>query len=196
MRAPSLDELLEPLCNGDARAAEQVFLAFEPYLRKVVRRQLPDRLRARFDSTDIVQSVWRDLLDGFRKAGWRFANTTQLQAFLVKVTRNRFIDRYRQHSPTCGNACWSCVLRSTASCSVSGAPVCPCRKSPRAQACMSAASAAFFATWRCVSHASSRLDVANGTAQAHTRIQCLAAYSAEPRMPTATDCTLPRPVSS
>src|SRR5262249_51020405 len=50
-------------------------------------------------STDVVQSVWRDLLDRFRKAGWRFANTAQLQAFLVKVTRNRFIDRCRQHSP-------------------------------------------------------------------------------------------------
>jgi RNA polymerase sigma factor (sigma-70 family) len=106
LRTPSLDDLLEPLCNGDALAAEQVFLTFEPYLRKVVRRQLPDRLRARFDSTDIVQSVWRDLLDGFRKAGWRFANTTQLQAFLVKVTRNRFIDRYRQHSPALDREEW------------------------------------------------------------------------------------------
>jgi RNA polymerase sigma factor (sigma-70 family) len=106
MTAPSLDDLLEPLCKGDAAAAEQVFLTYEPYLRKVVRRQLPDRLRTRFDSTDIVQSVWRDLLDGFRKAGWRFANTTQLQAFLVKVTRNRFIDRYRQHSPALDREEW------------------------------------------------------------------------------------------
>jgi RNA polymerase sigma-70 factor (ECF subfamily) len=95
----ALDGLLEQLCNGDARAAEQVFLTYEPYLRKIVRRQLPDRLRTRFDSTDIVQSVWRDLVDGFRKAGWRFSNTAHLQAFLIKVTRNRFIDRCRQHSP-------------------------------------------------------------------------------------------------
>src|SRR5205823_5724746 len=89
----------ERLCRGDAAAAEQVFVAYEPYLRQVVRRQLPARLRVRFDSLDIVQSAWRDLLDGFRSAGWRFANTRQLQAFLVKTTRNRFIDRCRQHSP-------------------------------------------------------------------------------------------------
>jgi RNA polymerase sigma-70 factor (ECF subfamily) len=98
MSTSSLDELLERLCGGDNAAAEQVFVTYEPYLRKVVRRQLPSRLRSRFDSMDIVQSVWRDLLDGFRHAGWRFANSTQLRAFLVKVTRNRFLDRVRQHS--------------------------------------------------------------------------------------------------
>jgi len=98
MTTPPLDDLLERLCHGDVAAAEQVFVTYEPYLRKVVRRQLPARLRARFDSIDIVQSAWRDLLHGFRAAGWRFVNTAQLQAFLVKVTRNRFIDRYRQHS--------------------------------------------------------------------------------------------------
>jgi RNA polymerase sigma factor (sigma-70 family) len=106
MTGPSLEQLLDQLCNGDAAAAEQVFITYEPYLRKVVRRQLPTRLRTRFDSTDIVQSVWRDLLDGFRKAGWRFATTAQLRAFLVKVTRNRFIDRCRQHSPALEREEW------------------------------------------------------------------------------------------
>ena len=92
-----LDELLERLCSGDDAAAEEVFRAYEPYLRMVVRRQLPTRLRAKFDSVDVVQSVWADVLHGFRAAGWRFANAAQLRAFLTKVTRNRFIDRVRQH---------------------------------------------------------------------------------------------------
>src|SRR5947208_6668606 len=97
MSSKSLDLLLEKLCSGDGAAAEQVFLAYEPYLRKVVRRQLPPRLRAKFDSVDVVQSVWADVLHGFREAGWRFADRDHLRAFLVKVTRHRFIDRYRQH---------------------------------------------------------------------------------------------------
>jgi RNA polymerase sigma-70 factor (ECF subfamily) len=58
---------------------------------------LPAWLRPKFDSVDIVQSVWADLLNGFRDAGWRIRDAAHLRAFLVKVTRNRFIDRYRQH---------------------------------------------------------------------------------------------------
>src|SRR3712207_3464888 len=92
-----LDQLLERLCQGDDHAAEQVFQAYEPYLRMVVRRQLPSRLRSKFDSVDVVQSVWADVLTGFREAGWRFTNADQLRAFLLKATRNRFINRVRQH---------------------------------------------------------------------------------------------------
>jgi len=92
-----LDSLLEKLCSGDVAAAERVFLAFEPYLRMVVRKKLPTRMRAKFDSMDVVQSVWADLLRGFRDAGWRFADEAHLRAFLVKITRNRFIDQLRRH---------------------------------------------------------------------------------------------------
>jgi RNA polymerase sigma factor (sigma-70 family) len=91
-----IGSLLEKLCQGDAAAAEQVFRTYEPCLRLVVRRHLPPRLRAKFDSIDIVQSVWADLLDGFRDAGWRFTDAAHLRAFLIRLTRNRFIDRVRQ----------------------------------------------------------------------------------------------------
>jgi len=92
-----LDTLLEQLCQGDSEAAEQVFLAYEPMLRIVVRRMLPARLRMRFDSADIVQSIWSDLLRGFREAGWRFASAGHLKAFLIKATRNRYLARQRKH---------------------------------------------------------------------------------------------------
>jgi RNA polymerase sigma-70 factor (ECF subfamily) len=91
-----LDALLEKLTSGDP-AAERVFLAYEPYLRVVVRRYLSPALRAKFDSVDVVQSVWADVLRGFREAGWRFTDTAHLRAFLIRLTRHRFIDRLRQH---------------------------------------------------------------------------------------------------
>jgi RNA polymerase sigma factor (sigma-70 family) len=97
MSTDPLDALLDRLGTGDEAAAAEVFKTCEPYLRLVVRRQLPAQLRAKFDSIDIVQSVWADVLDGFRRAGWRFADAAHLRAFLVKVTRNRLIDRYRKH---------------------------------------------------------------------------------------------------
>lgn len=96
-RIDSLDDLLEQLSCGDGAAAEQVFVAYEPYLRQVVRRMLPAELRAKFDSIDVVQSVWGDLWVAFRDNGMRFSTVAELRAFLIKATRNRFIDRVRRH---------------------------------------------------------------------------------------------------
>src|SRR5262245_23067694 len=92
-----LDELLTQLSSGDMVAAGQLFLAFEPYLRKAVRRQFPPGLRSKLDSADILQSVWADVLRGFRKAGWRFTDADHLRGFLFVATRNRLIDRIRQN---------------------------------------------------------------------------------------------------
>jgi RNA polymerase sigma-70 factor (ECF subfamily) len=91
-----IESLLRQLSGGDAEAARRVFLAYEPYLRMVVRRKLTPALRVRFDSLDIVQSIWADLLTGFQAGRWRFSTPEQLRAFLIKVTRNRLIDRVRQ----------------------------------------------------------------------------------------------------
>jgi len=97
MTADPLNALLEQLCKGDAAAAERVFLAYEPHLRLVVRRMLPAHLHSKFDSIDVVQSVWADLVHGFRDAGWRFQDAAQLRAFLVKVTRNSSLNHIRRH---------------------------------------------------------------------------------------------------
>jgi RNA polymerase sigma-70 factor (ECF subfamily) len=97
MSTEHLDELIEKLNGGDVAAAERAFLAYEPYLRMAIRRQLSGPLRSKLDTMDIVQSVWADVLGGFRDAGWRFTDRSHLRAFLMKVARNRLIDRRRQH---------------------------------------------------------------------------------------------------
>ncbi len=97
MSVEHLDELIEKLNGGDVAAAERAFLAYEPYLRMAIRRQLSGPLRSKLDTMDIVQSVWADVLGGFRDAGWRFTDRSHLRAFLMKVARNRLIDRRRQH---------------------------------------------------------------------------------------------------
>jgi RNA polymerase sigma factor (sigma-70 family) len=97
MSVEHLDELIEKLNGGDVEAAERAFLAYEPYLRMAIRRQLSGPLRSKLDTMDIVQSVWADVLGGFRAAGWRFTDRSHLRAFLMKVARNRLIDRRRQH---------------------------------------------------------------------------------------------------
>jgi RNA polymerase sigma-70 factor (ECF subfamily) len=97
MSIDPLDELIERMNDGDLVAAERAFLVHEPYLRMAVRRQLRGPLRSKLDSLDIVQSVWADLLTGFRDGGWRFTDRFHLRAFLIRVVRNRLIDRRRQH---------------------------------------------------------------------------------------------------
>jgi RNA polymerase sigma-70 factor (ECF subfamily) len=92
-----LELLLERLAGGDLAAAEEVFVTYEAFLRQLVRRQLPVRLRRRFDSTDVVQSVWVHVLRGLRAEGRRFNDAEHLRAFLVLVTRHRLYDRFRRH---------------------------------------------------------------------------------------------------
>jgi RNA polymerase sigma factor (sigma-70 family) len=107
VRAPDpgdepLQALVDGLNRGDEEALERAFRAYAPYLRMVVRRQLSARLRVRFDTSDVIQSIWADLLPGFRGGGWRFADAARLRSFLVRATRNRLIDRQRRHGPELG----------------------------------------------------------------------------------------------
>jgi RNA polymerase sigma-70 factor (ECF subfamily) len=100
MNSAQINTLLERLRNCDPKAIEEIFLAYEPYLRMMVRRHLPRQLRAEFDSTDIVQSIWAELLRSSREAGWRFTDANHLTSFLIKMARNRIIDGVRLHRST------------------------------------------------------------------------------------------------
>jgi RNA polymerase sigma-70 factor (ECF subfamily) len=89
--------MLEKLSTGDSEAAALVFQTYEPVLRAMVRRRLSPPLRAKFDSMDVVQSVWADVLIGFRENRRAFASRAHLRAFLARVTYNHFINHYRHH---------------------------------------------------------------------------------------------------
>lgn len=91
-----LRSLVDKLRNGDAGAVEELLKQYEPILRVIVRRQLSPPLRRKFDSIDIVQSVWADVFDGFQRNRWEFSDAAHLRAFLVRAARNRLINRARQ----------------------------------------------------------------------------------------------------
>lgn len=97
MSTPSLDTLLEKLAKGEAEAAERVFRDYEPFLRAMVRRKLTPMLRAKFDSMDVVQSVWADVLKGYREGGWQFNDPEHLRAFLARVAYNHFATHCRRN---------------------------------------------------------------------------------------------------
>jgi RNA polymerase sigma-70 factor (ECF subfamily) len=97
MHDDPLEGLLQRLTSGDAAAASEAFVAYQPYLRMVVSRRLSGPARAKLDSEDVVQSVWADLLEGFRDRRWQFRDAGQLRAFLITATRNRLLNRLRHH---------------------------------------------------------------------------------------------------
>jgi RNA polymerase sigma factor (sigma-70 family) len=96
----ALDALLDRLTRGEMDAAGEVYRTFEPVLRVMVRRRLSPRLRAKFDSNDVVQSAWADILRGFRAEGWRFSDREHLRAYLARVTYNHLINCCRRHTLT------------------------------------------------------------------------------------------------
>jgi RNA polymerase sigma factor (sigma-70 family) len=76
---------------------EQILLAFEPILRRIVHRQLSAPLRAKLDSMDVVQSVFADFIASMGTACLQFEDAAALRAFLLTMVRNRFIDRVRKY---------------------------------------------------------------------------------------------------
>ncbi len=97
MNADPLDTLLVKLSSGDDTAAGRVFRDYEPTLRAMVRKRLTPTLRTKFDSMDVVQSVWADLLRAYRAKGWQFHDRDHLRAFLARVTYNHFLIQCRRH---------------------------------------------------------------------------------------------------
>jgi RNA polymerase sigma-70 factor (ECF subfamily) len=102
MSTEPLDLLLERLRQGDTRAVEQIVADYEPYLRVLVRRSLPVPLRAKFDSLDVVQSVWVQVLRALREGAWEITDRERLRALLVTVARRRLVSRYRHHATAVG----------------------------------------------------------------------------------------------
>ena len=94
----ALDSLLHRLTKGEMDAAGEVYLTFEPVLRVMVRRRLTPRLRAKFDSRDVVQSAWADVLKAFRDGGCHFSDREHLRAYLARVTYNHLVNYCRRHS--------------------------------------------------------------------------------------------------
>src|SRR5437588_9879137 len=99
MSTAELDTLLEKLAKGESAAAERVFRDFEPFLRAMVRRRLTPPLRTKFDSMDVVQSVWADILAELREGERQFRDQAHLRALLANVTYHHFVNKSRRHVP-------------------------------------------------------------------------------------------------
>lgn len=96
------DDLLDRLRRGEVEAAEALVRAYSAYLRAVVRRQRSDRLRAKFDSADVVQSVWVQVVRRLGRDGLPVANEAHLRALLATIARRRLVSRVRREADDTG----------------------------------------------------------------------------------------------
>lgn len=108
----SLGSMLHRLKSGDESAASEILDRYESQVRLVVRRFLPRVLRSRFDSQDIMQSVWRSFFQKVRddqaaktteraagdEPSQEFQDAGQLFKFLSRMARNKVIDQYRRET--------------------------------------------------------------------------------------------------
>lgn len=93
--ANDFQDLMRQVQAGSAEAARRLCDEYGSHILRIVRRRMPDRLRAKFDSVDFVQDVWASFFAGARQEG-RFDDANALVAYLVRLAQNKVIGTYRQ----------------------------------------------------------------------------------------------------
>jgi RNA polymerase sigma-70 factor (ECF subfamily) len=80
---------------GCPEALNEVCVRYGEVIRRVVRRKLSQRLRARYDSVDFIQEV---LASFVRQPHERctFASPDELTGYLARMARNKVYDAYRR----------------------------------------------------------------------------------------------------
>lgn len=97
MIGQGIEELLARLERGEVAAAEDLYVAYAAYVRAVVRRRISTQLRCKFDSADIAQSVWAQVVRQIG-AGWHVDTEPELRALLAVIARRRVATRARAHA--------------------------------------------------------------------------------------------------
>lgn len=92
-------ELLREAELGNEAAISRLVERYGPAIRRVVRKHLSAHMRRQFDSDDFMQTVWKSFFTRERDHQV-FETPQQLSAFLVRMTRNKVVDRHRRLEQT------------------------------------------------------------------------------------------------
>lgn len=92
------DKMLERLAAGDPAAAQELFERFSRRLVRLARSRLSERLRAKVDPEDLVQSAFRSFIKRQSLRRFDFANWEDVWSLLVVFTLRKLtrqVDIYK-----------------------------------------------------------------------------------------------------
>src|SRR5689334_10247248 len=87
--------LMQRVRAGDPQATQEVFDRYSDAIRRVVRRYLHQRLRAQYDSIDILQTVWASFFQ-VPPERYTFETPEALLSFLSQMAYNKVVDVFRR----------------------------------------------------------------------------------------------------
>ncbi len=91
-------ELIERWRDGDQDAASQLYQRYVERLSGIVSSQLSDRLRARTDADDVLQSACRSFFRRVREGQFQFDEDEDVWKLLVTISLNKLRSQVRRHS--------------------------------------------------------------------------------------------------
>ncbi len=97
MSQPST-ELVERWRDGDQDAASQLYQRYVERLSGIVRGQISDRLRARTDADDVLQSACRSFFRRVQEGQFQFDEDEDVWKLLVTISLNKLRSQVRRHS--------------------------------------------------------------------------------------------------
>ncbi len=91
-------ELVERWRGGDQAAASQLYQRYVERLSGIVSGHLSDRLRARTDADDVLQSACRSFFRRVREGQFQFDEDEDVWKLLVTISLNKLRSQVRRHS--------------------------------------------------------------------------------------------------
>jgi len=86
--------LMQGIRDGSEEAARLLLEKYGPHILRVVRRQMHERMRSKFDSADFTQAVWASFF-ALQPGRLNFDRPEALVAFLTRLAQNKVIDELR-----------------------------------------------------------------------------------------------------
>lgn len=91
-------QILHGCQNGDESAARELYERFVNRLIGLARSRLSDKMQARVDAEDVVQSVYRSFFRNAQAGRYHIEHSGDLWRLLASITVNKVRDQVKRHS--------------------------------------------------------------------------------------------------